>query len=83
MNKIIEILTSDDQTKIKTAIVDMIIEKIQQDLDDWAKNEYFLAPDVTELVEESVKEAENQFKDYVSKYYLEKMKADFIKIKGE
>lgn len=80
MEKLIDILTSDDKAVIKQAIIDIVIEKIKDDLDDYSKDVYFLAPDIHDMLAEAFNEAEEKFKKYVSKYYFDKLKGNFIKM---
>ena len=77
ISAIVELLGEKRVEKLKDEIVDILIERLREDLNDYG--EYiFYPPDYSELMETAVKEAEKKIK----KIYVDKLVEEGIKKMG-
>lgn len=82
MKEIMTLFTSDDKQEIKNAVRNLVIVQIEKDIESYCEDSYFFYPDdVVVMVSDIVQELKEEFKAEIKKELMDKMRAEFEKIK--
>jgi hypothetical protein len=81
INALVELLGEERVDKLKDEIIEVLIEKLRDDLESW-KGYIFYPPDYEDIINQAIEEAETKIKKMYVDYYVQQATEKFEEYKN-